>query len=147
MRIQIWLYLDQECRSFIPAFLLPAIHDDISVQVTLLLQKLAVAADSGNEISQYFLGLSVGNFSRIGKLGHILFTAEIELILAIGTFTRWWKYGCVLLPYIHHSICRRSQCAIVYPTKGEMFVNLHGGKNAVLGSLQRLEMRSKLLAG
>ena len=101
MRIQIWLHLDQQCRSFIPAFLLPAIHDDISMQVTLLLQKLAVAADSSNEISQYFLGLSVGNFSRIGKLGHILFTAEIELILAIGAFTRWWEYGCVLLPYVH----------------------------------------------
>lgn len=108
MRIQIWLHLDQQCRSLIPAFLLPAIHDNISMQVTLLLQKLAVATDSGNEISQYFLGLSVGKFSRIGKLGHILFTAEIELILAIGAFTRWWKYGCVLLPYVHHSICRRS---------------------------------------
>ena len=61
----------------LPVFLLPAIHDDISMQVALLLQELVVAVDSGNEISQYLLGFSIGNFSRIGKLGHILFTAKI----------------------------------------------------------------------
>ena len=77
MRIQIQLHLDQQCRSFVPVFLLPAIHDDISMQVALLLQELVVAVDSGNEISQYLLGFSIRNFSRIGKLGHILFTAEI----------------------------------------------------------------------
>lgn len=108
MRIQIRLHLDQQYRPFVPVFLLLAIHDDISMQVALLLQELAVAVDSGNEISQYLLGFSIGNLFRIGKLGHILFTAEIELILAIDAFTRWWKYGCVLLPYIHHSICRCS---------------------------------------
>ena len=143
MRIQIWLHLDQQCRSFIPVFLLSAIHDDISMQMALLLQDSAVTVDSGNEISQYLLGFIVGNFFRIGKLRRILFTAEIELILAIDAFTWWWIYG-VLLPYVHHFICHRRQCAMVCPAKGKIFVNLHGGKNAVLDS-QHLEMRSKLL--
>ena len=77
MWIQIRLHLDQQCRSFVPIFLLPAIHNDISMQVALLLQELAVAVDPGNKIFQYLLGFSIGNFSRIGKLGHILFTAKI----------------------------------------------------------------------